>query len=87
MTALARAAAIVNCRSILSSERERERPTSANSKVSDSNKNLVIRPDGYFIPRETSRLSVCRNMRFRLRISSLVKELIFSKNLTTEAEE
>jgi hypothetical protein len=35
-------AAIVNDRPVLSSERERERPTSTNSQLSDSNKNLVL---------------------------------------------
>jgi hypothetical protein len=40
-----------------------ERPTSTNPQLSDSNKNMVVSPDGCFIPRQTGRLTVGRNIR------------------------
>jgi ABC-type phosphonate transport system ATPase subunit len=50
------------------SSRQRERPTSTNPQLSDSNKNLVVSPRRVFIPRQTGRLTVGRNIRLRLRL-------------------
>jgi hypothetical protein len=44
------------------SSRQRGRPTSTNTQMSGSNKNLVLGPDGYFTPRQTRRLIIGRNM-------------------------
>jgi hypothetical protein len=38
------------------------RPTSTNPKLSDSNKNLVLGPKWGLTPRQTGRLTVCRNV-------------------------
>jgi hypothetical protein len=60
------------------SSRQRERPISTHPQLSDvyripyGNKNLVVSPDGCFIPRQTGRLAIGRNIRLRLRLESLL---------------
>jgi hypothetical protein len=56
--------ATVNDRPVLSSERERERPTSTNPLLSDSNKNLVLVPRWVFDTKTDHRLTVGRNINF-----------------------
>jgi hypothetical protein len=51
------------------SSRQRERPTTTNPEL--SNKNLAVTPDGCFIPRQTGRLTVGRNIRLRLTSSAV----------------
>jgi hypothetical protein len=43
-------------------------------------------PYGCFIPRQTDRLAVGRNIRLRLKNSSFGREPLFKKDLSTEAE-
>jgi hypothetical protein len=62
MTALARASS--NCKWETRHLCQRERPTSTNPQLSD-NKNLVISPRWLFIPTQTGRLTVGRNIRLR----------------------
>jgi hypothetical protein len=56
--------AIVNDRPVLSSERER--PTSTNQQLSDSNKILVVSPRWVLYSKQTGRLIVGRNMTLTL---------------------
>jgi hypothetical protein len=64
--------AIVNDRPVLSSERAPHinKPATVQripySVFCTAIKNLVISPDGYFIPRQTGRLTIGRNIRLRL---------------------
>jgi hypothetical protein len=46
--------------------RQRGRTKSTNPQLSDNNKDLVVTPDGCFIPRQTGQLTVGRNVRLSL---------------------
>jgi hypothetical protein len=60
--------AIVNNRPVLSSERAPHINKPATVwRIPYGNKNLVVSPGGCFIPRQTGRLIVGRNIRLRLR--------------------
>jgi hypothetical protein len=48
------------------SSRQRGRPTSINPQLSDSNKNVVLAPDGCLTPRQIGRLTFGRNITFTL---------------------
>jgi hypothetical protein len=77
------------------SSRQRGRPKSTNPQLSDNNKDLVVSPRWVFIPKQTGRLPVGRNIRLRLnslgfsrkRIQKLSVQLWSANQRTTEAKE
>jgi hypothetical protein len=67
---------------------QRERLTSTNPQMSDSNENLVVRnPHGCLTPRQTGRLTVGRNITLNLKDSSVGREPPLRESLIPEVEE